>query len=95
MLFVLCRSQLSRYVKKVKENFMGIFGDLFDFDGDGKLDSFEKAAEFGMFMDMVESCEQNELESAGLDVDELSLMDDDERTEALEDAGFDANCFDF
>ncbi len=74
---------------------MGIFGDLFDFDGDGKLDSFEKAAEFGMFMDMVESCEQNELESAGLDVDELSLMDDDERTEALEDAGFDANCFDF
>ena len=95
MFFVLCRSQLSRYVKKVKENFMGIFGDLFDFDGDGKLDSFEKAAEFGMFMDMVESCEQNELESAGLDVDELSLMDDDERTEALEDAGFDADCFDF
>ena len=74
---------------------MGIFGDLFDFDGDGKLDSFEKAAEFCMFMDMVESCEQNELESAGLDVDELSLMDDDERTEALEDAGFDADCFDF
>ena len=95
MFFVLCRSQLSRYVKKVKENFMGMFGDLFDFDGDGKLDSFEKAAEFGMFMDMVESCEQNELESAGLDVDELSLMDDDERTEALEDAGFDADCFDF
>lgn len=95
MFFVLCRSQLSRYVKKVKENFMGIFGDLFDFNGDGKLDSFEKAAEFDMFMDMVESCEQNELESAGLDVDELSLMDDDERAEALEDAGFDADDFDF
>ena len=95
MLFVLCRSQLSRYVKKVKENFMGIFGDLFDFDGDGKLDSFEKAAEFGMFMDMVESCEQNELESAGLDVDELSLMDDDERAEALEDAGLGPDDFDF
>lgn len=74
---------------------MGLFGDLFDFDGDGKLDSFEKAAEFGMFMDMVESCEQNELESAGLDVDELSLMDDDERAEALEDAGLDPDDFDF
>lgn len=22
---------------------MGLFGDLFDFNGDGKLDSFEKA----------------------------------------------------
>ena len=32
---------------------MGIFGDLFDFNGDGKLDFFEKAAEFGMFMQMV------------------------------------------
>ena len=74
---------------------MGIFGDLFDFDGDGKLDSFEKAAEFGMFMDMVESCEQNELESAGVDADELALMDDDERAEALEDAGLDPDDFDF
>lgn len=74
---------------------MGIFGDLFDFNGEGKLDSFEKAAEFGMFMDMVESCEQNELESAGVDADELALMDDDERAEALEDAGLDPDDFDF
>ena len=32
---------------------MGLFGNLFDFNGDGKLDSFEKAAEFGMFMQMI------------------------------------------
>lgn len=29
---------------------MGLFGDLFDFNGDGKLDAFEEAAEFGAFM---------------------------------------------
>ena len=28
---------------------MGIFGDLFDFNNDGKIDAFEKAAEFGAF----------------------------------------------
>lgn len=34
---------------------MGIFGDLFDLNGDGQLDSMEKAIEFGTFMNMVES----------------------------------------
>ena len=29
---------------------MGLFGDLFDFNHDGKMDAFEKAAEFGAFM---------------------------------------------
>jgi len=31
----------------------GIFGDLFDFDGDGKLDCFEQAAEFIMLDEMM------------------------------------------
>ena len=39
---------------------MRIFGDLFDFNSDGKLDAFEKAAEFGAFMQMIESEEQDE-----------------------------------
>lgn len=39
---------------------MGIFGDLFDFNNDGKMDAFEKAAEFGAFMQMIESEEQDE-----------------------------------
>ena len=39
---------------------MGILGNLFDFNGDGKLDTFEKAAEFGAFMQMIESEEQDE-----------------------------------
>ena len=40
----------------------GLFGGLFDFNGDGKLDSFEKAAEFGMFMQMIDSEEEGEKE---------------------------------
>ena len=74
---------------------MGLFGNLFDFNGDGKLDAFEEAAEFGAFMNMVDSCQKDELTSAGLDIDKLDLMDDDERREAIEDAGLDPDDYDF
>ena len=37
----------------------------------------------------------NELESAGLDYDELWYMDDYERREAIEEAGLDPDDFDF
>ena len=66
---------------------MVLFGDLFDFNNDGKLDSFEKATEFGAFMNMVDSCQKEELILSGLDIDELDLMDSNERRKALEDAG--------
>ena len=36
----------------------------------------------------------DELEMAGLDVDELEYMDEDERREALEDAGLDPDDYD-
>lgn len=68
---------------------MGLFGDLFDFNNDGKLDSFEKAAEFGAFMHMVDYEKNDELTSAGLDPQELSDMGYFERREALEEAGLD------
>ena len=42
---------------------MGLFGNLFDFNSDGKLGSFEKAAEFGMFMQMIDLEEQCEKEN--------------------------------
>lgn len=74
---------------------MGLFGDLFDFNGDGKLDAFEEAAELGAIMNMVDSCQTDELASAGLDENELDLMDDDERREAIEDAGLDPDDYDF
>lgn len=74
---------------------MCIFGDLFDFNNDGKLDSFEKAAEFGAFMQMINSAKNDELTSAGLDPQELSDMGYLERREALEETGFDPDDFEF
>ncbi len=38
---------------------------------------------------------EDELIMSGLDRDELEMMDEDERREALEDAGFDVDDFDF
>ena len=79
----------------------GIFGDLFDFNHDGELDTFERAMEFEAFGEMmkddVDQDEQleTELELAGLDAEELSWMDEDERREALEDAGLDPDDYDF
>ena len=64
----------------------GLFGGLFDFNGDGKLDSFERAAEFGMFMQMIDSEKNDALTSAGLNPDDLEDMGYFERREALEDA---------
>ena len=39
---------------------MGLFGDLFDFNKDGKLDALEKAAELGAFMQIVDIENNNE-----------------------------------
>ena len=74
---------------------MGLFGDLFDFNNDGTLDSFEQAAEFGAFMQMIDSDKSDELTSAGLNPQELSDMGYFERREALEDAGLDPDDYDF
>ncbi len=41
----------------------------------------------------MEDDELDELESAGLDRDALEFMDDDERRQALEDAGLDPDDF--
>ncbi len=67
----------------------GFFGMAFDFDHDGHLDTFERAADFSTFMGIMED---NALRNSGLD---LELMDEWERREALEDAGLDLNDYDF
>lgn len=96
----------------------GIFGGLFDFDHNGKMDSFEKAAELVTLAHLVNESNKEKantsgsassqyssedhsdnvddvLGDAGLDRFDLELMDDNERTEALEDAGLDPDDFDF
>ncbi len=39
---------------------MGIFGNLFDLNGDGKMDTLEQAADFAHFMTLLESEEDEE-----------------------------------
>lgn len=76
----------------------GLFGGLFDFNKDGKMSTFEKAAEFATIAKIAEDIsedDESELESVGLDKEELKFMDDDERREAIEDAGLDPDDYDF
>ena len=83
----------------------GFFGGLFDFNHDGELDPMERAMDFMAFDEMMKDSDGtsddededfvDEIESAGLDYDELSFMDEDERREVLEDAGLDPDDYDF
>ena len=41
---------------------MGIFGNLFDLNRDGKLDAFEQAAELGFLAEMMEEENDNQTE---------------------------------
>ena len=61
----------------------GIFGNMFDFNRDGKLDSFERTMEFGFIQSL-------DKEVSGEIYDE-----DDERREILEAVGLDPDDFDF
>lgn len=38
----------------------GFFGTLFDFNGDGKLNDFEQAADFAAFMSLLDEEKQND-----------------------------------
>lgn len=69
----------------------GIFGSLFDFNNDGKMSAFETAAECQFLHEVVMA--DDKFTEAGLDRDELSWMDADERRDALEAAGLDPDDF--
>ncbi|MGN0353871.1 MAG: hypothetical protein ACI4EI_02205 [Muricoprocola sp.] len=78
------------------------FDKMFDFNRDGKLDNWERAAQF-QFMDKMLSEDSGSSDyddsdvfgNAGFDYDELEMMDPEERREVLEDAGLDPNEYDF
>lgn len=63
----------------------GLFGDMFDFDNDGKLNSFEQAAELGFISDCMDEDEDNRSEDY-LDTDEFD--DDDDYSEAFDEADY-------
>ena len=45
----------------------GLFGGVFDFNGDGKLDAVERAAEFMAFVDLMSVTDDGELCNANAD----------------------------
>lgn len=77
----------------------GIFGSMFDFNNDGELNFIERGAEFNFIQHLMEEEEKeeckSEIESEGLDFDELSSMDEYERAEVLEAAGLDPDDYEF
>ena len=80
------------------------FDKMFDFNRNGRLDTFERAAQFQFMDEMMkheetdsfdDDNEEDVFAEAGLDYDESEFMDPDERREVLEDAGLDPDEFDF
>jgi hypothetical protein len=52
----------------------GFFGKIFDFDGDGKLNTMERAMDFMAFNEMMSEVEKREaLEDAGWDSDDCDF----------------------
>ena len=69
------------------------FDSLFDLNRDGLLDPAEQAFQLDFLTREMEGDASEELDE-DLDLDDLELMDEDERREALEDAGYDPDDFD-
>ena len=75
----------------------GILGRMFDLNGDGKLNVWERAIEFQIITSMEKEEDNNltELEIAGIDPVDLEYMNEYERREILEEAGLDPDDYDF
>ena len=77
-----------------------LYDEDFDFDDDGKLNAYEYAVMDDVVFGHDEESDdsdgvEDDLAGTGLDTMDLELMDEDERREALEDAGLDPDDYDF
>lgn len=78
---------------------------IYDYDGDGKLDDFEKSMMYddictpsgynSSLEDEDEADFDLDVTLAGLDMDQLEDMDEDELRDVLDDAGLDFDDYDF
>lgn len=73
---------------------MGFFENMFDFNHDGRVDMGEEFMGFIGFQQYRKACKRSRLTNAGLDWDDLSDMDEDERNDLLEENGLDPDDFD-
>ena len=66
------------------------------YEDEREFDDYEWEIEQGLIEDpngSIDEVEEDELESYGIDRDEFDMMDDDEKREALEEAGLDPDDF--
>ena len=74
----------------------GFFGGLFDFNGDGKLDGFERAADFAAFHQMMSESEKEEAKSKVTSFGSTDFEDEEDMiVSELEAAGFDMDDLEF
>lgn len=83
---------------------MGLFGNLFDLNFDGKATPFEELVGIHIMNQCNTSNRSNPSpprhygcppRTDDLNLDELALMDEDERSEYLEEVGYDPDAFEF
>lgn len=67
---------------------------MFDMDFDGDIDSFDAVTELLLVNDGFGDDKMARLEESGLDAFDLSLMGENQRRGALEDAGLDPDDYD-
>ena len=76
-------------------NIENSFDCLFDMNRDGVLDPVEQGFQLDFITRQMEEDDRSDDDEDELDLDELEYMDEDERREALEEAGYDPDdCFD-